>query len=334
MYSCSTIVNASVTFLHNEIVDAKLASYSLSHESPYSGLLFTNKQTSWYTLKYIFPFQDVLCKTPFELVRCLGLGYPSVRDLQLEVSRACAPESISVLELWKSKKKMPMFLSTSLPQLDEVLHGGLPVATITEITGPSGCGKTQFCMMMSLLATQSHDQGGLNGEVVYIDTESAFSAQRLENFEDFLITHHIKFIIIDSIASLIRKEFDCRSGKNMIARTNLLSREAAILKKIAEDFAIPITTRYDSGSKQTNGGSDDLVDGSYVTAALGNTWSHCVNTRLILQYKDASHRQLLVAKSPVAPFTNLIYTIEARGLVLQGLVVEEGVKTPEISRHR
>ena len=25
-------------------------------------------------------------------------------------------------------------------------------------------------------------------------------------------------------------------------------------------------------------------DGSVVTAALGNAWSHCVNTRLLLQY--------------------------------------------------
>ena len=40
--------------------------------------------------------QDVLCKTPYELVKCLGLGYPTVTELQLEVSRACAPESVSV----------------------------------------------------------------------------------------------------------------------------------------------------------------------------------------------------------------------------------------------
>ena len=30
----------------------------------------------------------------------------------------------------------------------------------------------------------------------------------------------------------------------------------------------------------------------YVTAALGNTWSHCVNTRLIVQYLDGPYRQV------------------------------------------
>ena len=33
-------------------------------------------------------------------------------------------------------------------------------------------------------------------------------------------------------------------------------------------------------------------DGSYVTAALGNTWSHSVNTRLIVQYLDGQRRQV------------------------------------------
>ena len=40
-----------------------------------------------------------------------------------------------------------------------------------------------------------------------------------------------------------------------------------------------------------SGGSGD---GSYVTAALGNTWSHCVNTRLIVQYLDDVKRQVRI----------------------------------------
>ncbi|XP_027747531.1 DNA repair protein RAD51 homolog 2-like isoform X3 [Empidonax traillii] len=58
-------------------------------------------------------------------------------------------------------------------------------------------------------------------------------------------------------------------------------------------------------------------DSGCVTAALGNTWSHSVNTRLILQYHDLPKRQLLIAKSPVAPFSAFFYTIEKSGLVLQ-----------------
>nr|XP_054759562.1 DNA repair protein RAD51 homolog 2-like [Lytechinus pictus] len=56
----------------------------------------------------------------------------------------------------------------------------------------------------------------------------------------------------------------------------------------------------------------------HVTTALGNTWSHNVNTRLILQYLDEVHREILIAKSPLAPFAKVIYTIQDAGLVSTG----------------
>ena len=33
-------------------------------------------------------------------------------------------------------------------------------------------------------------------------------------------------------------------------------------------------------------------ESGYVTAALGNTWSHSVNTRLIVQYLDGGRREV------------------------------------------
>jgi len=41
----------------------------------------------------------------------------------------------------------------------------------------------------------------------------------------------------------------------------------------------------------------DDDDSSHVTAALGNTWSHAVNTRLIVQYVDETFRQVELEKS-------------------------------------
>ncbi|XP_038191772.1 DNA repair protein RAD51 homolog 2-like isoform X1 [Arvicola amphibius] len=64
--------------------------------------------------------------------------------------------------------------------------------------------------------------------------------------------------------------------------------------------------------------SEGTSGSSCVVAALGNTWSHCVNTRLILQYLDSQRRQILIAKSPLASFTSFVYTIKGEGLILQG----------------
>ncbi|TRY86350.1 hypothetical protein DNTS_016145 [Danionella cerebrum] len=121
--------------------------------------------------------EDVLSVTPVELMRLAGLSFPAALELLRLVSQACAPPVITAKDLWSKMREL--CFSTSLPALDHLLHGGLPRAALTEVTGPSGCGKTQFCIMLSVLATLPRNMGGLDRGVIYIDTESAFSAERL-----------------------------------------------------------------------------------------------------------------------------------------------------------
>ena len=61
----------------------------------------------------------------------------------------------------------------------------------------------------------------------------------------------------------------------------MLGRQAQAMKAAAEKFCIPvvvtnqITTRIKSADAQEG-------CGSYITAALGTKWAHCVNTRVML----------------------------------------------------
>ncbi|XP_041353756.1 DNA repair protein RAD51 homolog 2-like [Gigantopelta aegis] len=320
-----------------------------------------------FTKLNICTCKDVLSKSFTELLKLTASGSFTVHEVIQKCSIACVPSSVTALSLWKDRQeKKSAFLMTSLPELDRVLHGGLLAGTITEIAGPAGSGKTQFCVMLSVLATLPRMLGGLEGSVLYIDTEGAFSAERLleiarskycEHFKDEstlkslaenvyvdvqqtcssllkrlqcleqdIISKRIKLVIIDSIASLVRKEFSTTLGQNLANRTNFLSQEAAILKYTAEVFSIPIvvtnqiTTRFGPQNRGTAGQCETSEqslagDGSYVTVALGNTWSHSVNTRLILQYLDGEKRQVMVAKSPISPFTAFIYTIQDQGIV-------------------
>ncbi|XP_058595422.1 DNA repair protein RAD51 homolog 2 isoform X2 [Neofelis nebulosa] len=336
--------------------------------------------------------QDFLCLSPLELMKMTGLSYRGVHELLCMVSRACAPQMQTAygLKMQTSASVSPVFLATTLSALDEALHGGVACGSLTEITGPPGCGKTQFCMMMSILATLPTNMGGLEGGVVYIDTESAFSAerlveiaesrfpryfnteekllltsskvhlyrelscdevlQRIESLEEEIISKRVKLVIIDSVASVVRKEFDAQLQGNMRERNKFLAREAATLKYLAEEFSIPIfflnkkkfythifqviltnqITTHLSGALASQADlvspADDLSlsegpsGSSCVTAALGNTWSHSVNTRLIFQYLGSERRQILIAKSPLAPFTSFAYTIQKEGLVLQASI--------------
>ncbi|KAL9953379.1 hypothetical protein ACROYT_G040788 [Oculina patagonica] len=318
----------------------------------------------------IISCKDVLQKNCLELLKCTGASYQEVLEIQRAVGKAIIPKVQTALALFERSGHQQSFFPTSLNDLDKQLHGGLTCGTITEIAGPAGCGKTQFCIMLSLLATLPQDRGGLDASVIYIDTEAAFSAtrliemasnrfpdifstnesllqlserihvywestcsslwDRLQRLEEEIISKRVKLIILDSMASLVRKEFDSRVSRNLSERTALLSKEAAILKYLAETFHIPvvvtnqITTRFlgasGSAAFQDVDGADaepDEDDGSHVTAALGNTWSHAVNTRLIVQYLDEKFRQVSISKSPVAPFASFVYTIHAKGIVLE-----------------
>ncbi|XP_013377362.1 PREDICTED: DNA repair protein RAD51 homolog 2 isoform X5 [Chinchilla lanigera] len=292
--------------------------------------------------------RDFLCLSPLELMKVTGLSYRGVHELLCVVSRACAPQMTTAygIKTQRSANLSPAFLSTALAALDEALHGGVACGSLTEITGPPGCGKTQFCIMMSVLATLPTNMGGLEGAVVYIDTESAFSAerlieiaesrfpsyfnteekllltstkvhvyreltceevlQRIESLEEEIISKRVKVVIIDSIASVVRKEFDTQLLGNMKERNKFLAKGASLLKYLAEEFSIPVIltnqiTTHLSGALASQADlvspADDLslsegASGpSCVVAALGNTWSHSVNTRLILQYLDSEKRQ-------------------------------------------
>ncbi|XP_029313977.1 DNA repair protein RAD51 homolog 2 [Cottoperca gobio] len=296
--------------------------------------------------------KDLLSLTPVEVMYAAGLSYDKACVLLQSVSKAVAPPVTTALELLKQQS----CCSTSLPALDKLLRGGLPRGTITEVAGPSGCGKTQMCFMLSVLATMPKSEGGLDSSVIYIDTESAFSAERLveiaqsrfpgyfsckervlhmagrvhlfreltcqdvcnrlDRLEEDIISTGAGLIILDSVASVVRKEFDTTLPGNLMHRCNLLGHEASTLKYLAHQFNIPV---FLTNQITTHlGGQGSEVDSGFVTAALGNTWSHTVNTRLIVQYVDTHQRQILIAKSPVAPFAVLNYTIEKQGICMDG----------------
>ncbi|XP_048841770.1 DNA repair protein RAD51 homolog 2 isoform X1 [Brienomyrus brachyistius] len=313
--------------------------------------------------------RDLLSLTPLEVMRVAGVSYSQACQLLKTTSQACAPKMTMAWELWR--QKTGLYFPTSLAALDRLLQGGLACGTLTEVTGPSGCGKSQLCMMLSVLATLPHSMGGLDKGVLYIDTESAFSAERLveiaqsrfpdyflarervaemasrvhlfreltcrdvqsrlQNLEEDIISCRAGLVVLDSVASVVRKEFDPSLPGNLTHRSNLLGKQAATLKYLAQEFGIPvvltnqITTNLSDLKPATSfkwnsleGSSLAAEDSGYVTAALGNTWSHSVNTRLIVQYVDAHCRQIIVAKSPVAPFAVFKYSIQSDGIRLEG----------------
>ncbi|KAG8192030.1 hypothetical protein JTE90_025296 [Oedothorax gibbosus] len=226
--------------------------------------------------------KDVLSHSKLELQTLLGMNRYKIDSLWLEVCRKCVSTPQTAYDIYKSQQSSVSngFLQTTLHALDLLLQGGLPFRNITEITGPPGVGKTQFSFMLSILTALPASMGGLESHVIYIDTESAFCAERLKaiarskfpqllmqedetikilkriflhkvnsvhdlkeilpQLETEVIRNNVKLIVFDSVASLVRKEFSSEGMSSLMERNKLLLELAATLKDLAQTYNLVV----------------------------------------------------------------------------------------------
>lgn len=186
---------------------------------------------------HLFELSDV------QLMSICDMSYRDIRLIIADLSAKLISTSVrTAQELLSLRSLGNRYLPTGLQDLDSALGGGLAMGTIVEMCGAPGVGKSQFCLSCcasALLAPPS--SSFLVNSVIYIDTELKFSAVRLReiicarsptsdvNIEmgrinvkrissvrqlydciDALqmevITTNVALVIIDSIASLARKE--------------------------------------------------------------------------------------------------------------------------------
>ncbi|GFQ69109.1 DNA repair protein RAD51 homolog 2 [Trichonephila clavata] len=224
--------------------------------------------------------KDVLSLTKLELQTLLGLSRSKVDSILHEISKKCISSPKTAYDVIKNQEQTSVnaFLPLSLHSLDLLLQGGLLFGSITEFTGPPGVGKTQFCFMLSILTSLPMPLG-LAAQVIYIDTESAFCAERLKimaqkrfpgaikeeevahylqrilvhkvnsitalkevmlHLEKEIIKSKVKLIIIDSVASLMRKEYGTDGIDSLMERNKILMELAAMLKDLAQTYNLVV----------------------------------------------------------------------------------------------
>jgi len=118
---------------------------------------------------------DLLSMSEGSLATSTRTSLACARSTASWLACTVAPLPCSSLALLKRDKETRSTLPTEAETLDAALKGGLP-PSLTELVGCAGVGKTQTALTLAAVAT-TRDGGG--GGVVWVDTEGAFSAQRL-----------------------------------------------------------------------------------------------------------------------------------------------------------
>jgi DNA repair protein RadA len=92
--------------------------------------------------------------------------------------------------------------TTGSARLDSFLKGGIETQAITEVAGEFGSGKSQICYTLCVTANMSSDMNGLGGNVIFLDTENTFRAERI-----FQIAERRGIYVPDEI---LRKIYVCK----------------------------------------------------------------------------------------------------------------------------
>jgi len=236
------------------------------------------------------------------------------------------------------KRKSLLRCSTGSKSLDQLLLGGVETQAVTEFYGEFGSGKSQICHTLCAMAKQPISEGGLDGGVIYIDTEGTFRPERLSQiamargFDPMLVLKNVaickvynsshleliikdlgryinefnaKLVIIDSIISLHRAEY---LGRGTLAdRQQRLNAILHKLIRLAEMFniAIVITNQVQS--------SPDMFFGDPTKAAGGNIIAHTSTYRIYLR-KSGENRIAKMIDSPYHPYSDIRFTVNEKGV--------------------
>ena len=128
----------------------------------------------------------------------------------------------------------------------------------------------------------------------------------INNLLAYMALHpNIKLIVIDSIAFHFRQDIQDTSSRNRI-----LSNIAQILNQVAYTYNVGIvlmnhvTTRFD---RNTNGLNSRIIP------SLGEQWSHCITSRIMLTWNDQQRIATLV-KSPSRPMGSVEFVVNENGI--------------------
>jgi DNA repair protein RadA len=239
----------------------------------------------------------------------------------------------------REREKEKRRCTTGSSALDELLAGGIETQAATEFVGEFASGKTQICFKLSVTAQQSLEEKGLDGSVLFFDTEGTFAAGRIEQIavssdldpnpildnilvsrvytsdhQELLLDHsfkicqdkNVKLVVVDSLLSHFRGEFVGR--ENLSERQQKLNRYLHKLLRLAELYNLAVIM---TNQAQANPAA---FFGNPVRPAGGNIVAHASTHRIWLRKSRGSKRIAKVFDSPYIPEGEAPFKISEKGI--------------------
>ena len=125
-------------------------------------------------------YQSVAVASPGELSNTADIGESNANDI-IQAARSAADiggfeTGTDVLERREQIGKLEWLI----PEIDEMLGGGVETQSITEVYGEFGAGKSQVTHQLAVNVQLPDEAGGLHGRCIFVDTEDTFRPERID----------------------------------------------------------------------------------------------------------------------------------------------------------
>ncbi len=280
----------------------------------------------------------VAATAPFALSETAGIS-PDAAKKAIQAAQEAVTLNFSTGEEISEKRKTIGRITTASEDFDELIGGGVETNGITETYGRFASGKTQIGFQLAVDVQLPREKGGLEGTTLFIDTESTFRPERIEEIAKrmgldpkkalsniFVISAHttdeqtlaleraekliqeknVKLIIVDSLTALFRSEYVGRGALG--ERQQKLNMHLHRLQRLAD--------KYDLAVYVTNQVMDNpaILFGDPTTPIGGNILAHAATTMLYLRKSKEEKRIVRLVDSPSMPEGECVIKITPQGI--------------------
>lgn len=261
------------------------------------------------------------------------------------------PDSVTALELLQRETEQTPIV-TFCSELDQALRGGIPLGKITEFCGVPGIGKTQLCLQLAADVQIPECFGGLGAQCLFVDTEGTFFLQRFKEIAAAVVRHcsmltetqeqqeAMRTFTLEQILSnlfVVRCDDSVELLSQICRLPSFLSDHPKVRLVLIDSISFPFRLHLDDLPLRTRlllGAANQLIatatahrlavvltnqmttrvqgEGSRLVPALGETWGHAANVRILLQWTGHKRSASIVKSSSHAP-TSVQYQINTDG---------------------
>ncbi len=242
-------------------------------------------------------------------------------------------------KIWEKRKKLNR-LTTGSQNLDDLLGGGIEPGALTELFGEYRTGKTQLAHQLCVNVQLLYEQGGLEGNALYIDTEGTFRPERIiqmasaidldyneilkkitigraynsdhqilliEEASRIIEEKNIKIVVVDSLIGHFRSEYIGR-GTLAIRQQTLNSHihDMLRLSEVFDELAVVFTNQVSS--------RPDVFYGNPTTHTGGHIVAHGATIRIFLRKGKGEQRVAKVVDAPNLPESDTVFSITEDGI--------------------